>query len=316
MYDILRSVSDFFSSPAAPAVATAAHAADAPAQAAPSAGGLAPEVARPGLSTAVDGLLDSFYAAQGWDRDAMSARAEKREGLGDAKVAAAKMVGDDWFKPGEIDASLYDPKRSLGDLGTKEERLAALAKLVQNDPNDPDAEYECGPTALVAAAIYSQGAGGMEALMKAMEGGGVDKQRAKDFAELRAKLKKGDDLEMGDVQMMKHELYETLRAMEGEGAAKHGIGALKMGEFIGNNEGVKQMFAGGDLELDFVDTDGNAMQNHFVLGIHDPDGWKTRGAAPNTVFDPYARRGGQVVTAPDQVLDYDNSWKEKIFGGK
>jgi hypothetical protein len=317
MYDILRTVGDFFSSPAAPAAAVAAHGAVAPAQAAPSSGGLAPEVARPALSSAIDGILDSLYATQGWDRDAMAARAEKREGKRDAKLGAGEMIGDEWFKPGDADAALFDPTRSLGELGTKEERLAALAKLAQNDPNDPNAEFECGPTSLIAAAIYSQGAGGMESLMKAMEGAGPDKARAKEFAALRARLAKGGELNVGDMQMMKGELYETLKSLEPDGQDfGKGVFGPTMQDFIRDNPGVAQMFEGGDLQLNLTDTDGNATLNHYTLGINDPDGWMVRDGASNKVFDPYARRGGQLVTAPDQVLDYDNAWHEKIYGGK
>jgi hypothetical protein len=85
-----------------------------------------------------------------------------------------------------------------------------------------------------------------------------------------------------------------------------------MQDFIRDKPEIAQMFASGEMSLDLTDTDGNATMNHYVLGIRDPDGWKGREGAANMVFDPYARNGGQLVTSPDQVLDYANAWHENV----
>src|SRR6266581_4512306 len=51
------------------------------------------------------------------------------------------------------------------DAETKQQRLAALSKLNQVNPDDSESDHYCGPAALLAAAVYAKGGKGVDAII-------------------------------------------------------------------------------------------------------------------------------------------------------
>lgn len=323
-------------SDAAPNAALFGHYAEAPARARGGLAAFAQQAARAAAPATVDGAApaerrlgmgdlrmaetrDQEREQRGADRDRLM-----RQTGGDSAAVAGKMIGDSYLDPQKLPPDLINPDESLGALGTKEERLKALSRLMQNDPTNPQSEDLCGPTSLIAAALYAQGNQGMETLMRQVEAGqaedGKKHKEDPEFKALREKMKKGGELNVADMQMMQAHLYSDLRRRQeadgrvsDEQKSEGGIDGVVMQDYIKSSPEMAKMFADSKMSMSLVDTDGDKKLNHFVLGIQDDEREKVSGYTPyNMVYDPFARHGGQLVTEKDQVLDYDHARHQSL----
>jgi hypothetical protein len=214
---------------------------------------------------------------------------------------------------------------ALGDLGKmgKEERLALLAKLTQN--GGKDSESFCGPTALIAAAIYGGGDEGLNKLIGQLQkGAGKEDQKALEALVERSKngeldLKAIHDLEgmlFKDLQKRQVDFLMQGGSDKGDAARRkaelmarqNGTSNESMTKFI-NEAGLGKFFFDerGEQVLDINAIDNNGARdggNHWVLNINtgdakDGDVFQGYGGKANAVFDPWKRQGGvgQVVSS-------------------
>lgn len=316
---------------AAPAAAAAIDpAAATAANHAPNGGGLASEAIS--IQGSVNRVVDAVWESMGMDPKVMRERAEeisereqKRAELTEAeggKAAASKMIAAEYLK----DAPTINLNQGLGDLGganddNKAERLKALSSLVQTDPDSETSQHLCGPTTLIAAAVYGKGEDGLKDLMDILEAdqkdsGKPNRAMTKELAALRKKLAAPDgEVNQADIQMLQSYLYADLRnrheALGIDDEDHDGVHQSAMEDFINGNEAMKKMFQANGMAVNYVDNDGlkgadgSLSADHYTLAINDKDRGQVGSAPFNTIYDPYARRGGQVVTAHDQIKDYD-----------
>lgn len=245
----------------------------------------------------------------------------------------------------------FDPKEKIGDLAkmTPEERLAAVNKMTQNDPNNQNAGDYCGPTALLAAAMAKGGNAGVQALIDKMKkddltqhpsstslgsdkdgnprmettaAGSADKQAA--LTALQAKLAdpKSGGMTQGDLKMLQQNLYQDLQMQQnalGDSAA--GIGNKTLSNFINATPEVAKLFFDKDgkqnMSLNNIDNTGDGKAAHWVVNMNTEKGGAAvpgqDGNSYNTVYDPWKRGGGQVTTNaqnPKQLGDYMNTYSD------
>lgn len=209
----------------------------------------------------------------------------------------------------------YDPagREFNGDqkvsLGSKEERLAALNSLTQNDTTG-QGEDMCGATSILAGAMVAGGNDGVKDLIATMSATGkLTKGELKELGGIEKRLAKGEPLSMADIQAVQFQLHSTLRRQQKEqieGEDEGGVDARIIQNFISDPKMAK-MFKDNDLGISRVDSTGDDKGNHFVLNIGRPssDGAK--------VYDPYARKGGQQVVSDKETLqDYDLARKHYL----
>jgi hypothetical protein len=222
----------------------------------------------------------------------------------------------------------FNPNELLGPLGTHDQRLAALDKLTQSDPDNPQAESYCGPTALLAAAIYGGGGKGVEMLMSQIQTdsaklGEGDKGRlnpddVQAMAALRKKIDSGAQVNQADMQLVEAKLYSSMRSQQDKNPDvsqankdSDGINGLEMQDYIASHPQLAKMMKDNHQAVSFIDNTGSGSQGHYVLDIDDP----ARGGSGgyDTVFDPLKRKDGDLVTDPNAVDAY-TSTKHTNFG--
>lgn len=276
---------------------------------------------------------------QGERERAKADREKTREDLNkqnndDHQSTRAKMIGREYFD--QKSAPSVDPLESVGKLETKEDRLKALGKITQNTGSD-QGEHMCGPASLVGAMIYADGAGGVAKLVEKLEAAKKAEAEAKKLASkgkgkskgqqddedpvltgIKQKLADKKELDQSDIHALQVSLYEHLKKQEQNDPAIQdkdgaGVDGKTIQDFIQGDKDIATMFRDKHMSINFTDTDGDKKLNHFVLAINDPDRAKAGSVTPfNTVYDPYARKGGQVVTEVDQVQDYDFANRKMI----
>jgi hypothetical protein len=194
-------------------------------------------------------------------------------------------------------------------LGSKEERLAALNSLTQNDTTG-QGEDMCGATSILAASLVAGGNDGVKDLIDTMSATGkLNKGELKELGAIQKRIQKGEQLSMADIQAVQFQLHSTLRRQQKEqisGEDDGGVDGKVIQNFISNPKMAK-MFKDNEMGISRVDTDGDDKGNHFVLNLGRPSSQDAK------VYDPYARKGGQqVVTDPDQLQDYDRARKHYL----
>lgn len=205
-----------------------------------------------------------------------------------------------------------DPDKPVGNLDTKEDRLKFLQGFTQNDPKDPKSEHYCGPTALMAAAMVDKGQQGLTPMVAQMQAEAVAKaaadpnnkdsaEQVKRFQQLQDKINK-NELTNSDMQFMQKNLYDQLQSIQAKQVDKDGkpiahddgINQKTMETYLSSNKGMRDAMLNNNTHLALIDSDGDGKRNHWVLDLQ----------GEKAVYDPYARKDGQVVTAADQVDDY------------
>lgn len=208
----------------------------------------------------------------------------------------------------------YDPEGRFvnGDqkvaLNTPEERLAAINGLTQNDETG-QGQDRCGATSLLAAAMVGGGNDGVKSLIDILEGGEISKGSRKELDAIKKRIAKGEQLSMADIQAVQEGLHSHLRKQQKEqiaGEDDGGVDGKIIQNFISDNESMKKIFKDYDMSIDRIDNDGDDKGNHFVLNLGTPrkDGSK--------VYDPFARKGGQVISDKDTLNDYDLARKHSL----
>jgi hypothetical protein len=225
-----------------------------------------------------------------------------------------EMIGSQYIDTKQIPVT--DPKSKVGTLDSPEEREKFLAGFTQYDPKDPKSESYCAPTALMAAAIQAEGAKGLAPMVLSMQqdlasdmqyapGDKASMKRAADLQAIQEKIAKGE-LNNNDIKVIQESLYGQLKKeQERDGTYDDpkdpGISDATMYNHIKNNSYMKDMFNKGNTRLSMVDNDGDDKRNHWILHMGVNNG------KPSMVFDPWARRGGQIVREADQVEDYEKT---------
>ncbi len=228
-------------------------------------------------------------------------------------AAAAKHIDSTYIPASEVESKVsLDPNRQLGALDTKEARLAAMSQINQFNPDVKNSEDYCGPSAIIAGAIYAKGGAGVDALIQQME---TDGKGDKSFADTKSMLDaidkkaKTGKLDAGDIATLQEKLYDSMRkkmvadpAIDQRFKDQSGINFKTMNDYVTKNPAMASMFKDSGMGISFVDSGGGQGQmDHFVLDIQDP-------GRPHVVYDPNPRKDGkQVVTAADDVKAYEQT---------
>jgi hypothetical protein len=123
---------------------------------------------------------------------------------------------------------------------------------------------------------------------------------------------------MNDMVTLQGELYQSMHKQQmpggkGKGDKSSDDGSISVNtvsnyladvETSTDPQHKKSMLAKMDeqgLEIRGIDNDGDGTPNHAILAMN---GAVAGGPDAHAIFDPYSRKGGQVVTAPEQLEDY------------
>ncbi len=234
------------------------------------------------------------------------------------RLMHSQMIKGEYLQPGQVPA--IDMTAKIGNLESKEEREKFLSTFSQFNPKDPKSAAYCAPTALMAAAMQADGAKGlapMVASMQAAANNGLqdpthdknqDKAIKKQLEELEAiqeKIKTGE-MTNKDIRYVQENLYKQLREQQKKDGTYDdpkdlGIGDATMYNYVKNNPYMQEAFKKGDTRLSMIDNDADGKRNHWILQM----GSGMFGA--KSIYDPWARKGGQIVREADQVEDYEKT---------
>jgi hypothetical protein len=204
-----------------------------------------------------------------------------------------------------IDGTLEDELLPL-DLESPEGRVASMDLLTQNDPSTARGEDTCAASSLVAAVILAEGTDGVLKLMDTMErdpNPNMQAQYGERLKELRARIMKGEPLTVGDVHDLQQDVYTQIKSREmqkpGDAAMGDATFGNSMKEYLAGSEELREMMAEHQMEISYIDNQGDGNSHHAVLTI---GALGKEGKAG--VYDPYLRREGQMITDPDELERY------------
>jgi len=245
------------------------------------------------------------------------------------------------YKIGQAsDSSLWGEKQEylkaaqqqpLGDLNDPSARLKALSFITQDKPlKEGEVESEatldktaCAGASVVGAAFLAEGPDGLRKVMKALEaqdptGGSTGKYASPEYKALKAKLAKDpNSLSVADIQALQQTTTEVLsknqakdRDLDLEGQT--GIHGKTMDNFMRSSPQLAKMFEKNGMQIEGIDNDGaldddaKTGMDHWVVRMKGPDG-------KEAIYDPLARRGGQVIDFDEGVNHYTNA-RQDIVG--
>jgi hypothetical protein len=218
------------------------------------------------------------------------------------------------------------------DLSSPEARDRALNQMTQNAGRDGDAtgESRCGAASIVGGMLKAEGGKGVSTLIDTIER--MDSDPNMSAKDKKAELKMLEDikkragtnkLNFEDLSNLQEKLYGRMRheMVERNAAwnAQHpnqkpretknpGLDELEMREFLHRGE-INEVFDKNDMGIDYIDNNGSGMAHHYVLEMR-------KQGKPSSVYDPYYRRGGQLVTERRHVDDYTAATETHINPNK
>ena len=228
----------------------------------------------------------------------------------------------------------------LGNVEDPSQRLKALSFISQNESVGAETEVDengkpidkgdktCAGASIVGAAFLSEGVDGLNAVVGALKNFDptspylppsklVDPKVA-DLLKRLATDKSGKSLTVKDIQLLQQTVTHVLNDADPEGMQdqRSGIANVTMDNFMEKSEGLRTMFARNGMEIEYIDMDGKAeaggdpvgMGEHYVLKIK---GGQAEGQ-PDMIYDPQARRGGQVIDFEEGVKHYDKATVDTI----
>lgn len=215
------------------------------------------------------------------------------------------------------------PEDTKLDLSSPEGRLKSLDHLTQQYGSGGAGEDTCAASSLVGAAVL--GGKGTDGIKKLIDG--VDKSLSKEdlarmegkdgtLTALRAKIAKGEALTNADMHQLQYDVYQGLQdtkkaQMKAEGkdpdTATAGADPKTVETFLKNAPGFDKMMRENNMGISTVDMNGGG-QAHAVLAVRNDDG-KNVG-----VYDPYARKNGQMVTDQGSLMELQLAEKHREDG--
>lgn len=215
----------------------------------------------------------------------------------------------------------------LGDVNDPAARLKAMSFITQDKPLKPgetesDATTDksaCSGASIVGAAFLAGGPEGLKKVISALEkqdpkGELTGKKNASpEYLQLKEKLAKDpSSLTVTDIQALQLATTEvlsksqaadkTLDLKEGE----TGIHGKTMDNFMKKSPELAKMFEKNGMQIDGIDNDGvvddkgRTAMDHWVVRMKDANG-------KEAIYDPNARRGGQVIDFDEGVKHYENA---------
>ena len=192
------------------------------------------------------------------------------------------------------------------DLESPEGRVASMDFLTQNDPSTARGEDTCAASSLVAAVILAEGTDGVLKLMDVMErdpNPNMQAQYGERLKELRARIKKGEPLTVGDIHDLQQDVYTQIKSRELSKPGTGGMGDATFGssmqDYIAASDELSEMMAKNQMEISYIDNQGDGKSHHAVLTI---GALGKEGKAG--VYDPYLRKEGQMITDPEELERY------------
>jgi hypothetical protein len=211
------------------------------------------------------------------------------------------------------------------DLSTPEARLKSLNQLTQNNQqNNLSGEDTCAASALVGGAVLAQGGDGIKKLLNGIDANATEDDRKRldsgHFKDLREKLDKNLPLTNADMHLLQGDLYSVLQSekkIEPGVINAPGVDPDTMAKFLSNAPEMSKMLQDNHMGVSTIDMNGEG-HAHAVLSIRNPDPSNPNGDATSAnaaVYDPYARKGGQVITDKGSLVQYQLAEMQKKGGG-
>lgn len=238
----------------------------------------------------------SFGSSQGGTASGSSSTSTSVRGRAGAAISAG------------YSGRAYDGSVELGPLTTRAQRVDALRNISQLDGLSETANQNdrnrCGPSCIVAAALYSDGTNGLKTLMSAISEYNEDndlEQNLSNFSAIRRRLNNGTATRH-DVSRIQDALYRVLAAEEDDDNPY--IRSSSLEDFIDSSSDIEELFEDEELSILLIDTgDSDDDGNHFVL---------TDGSG---FYDPWPRTDGQIIESTDTstVRTYNQATEKTAY---
>lgn len=262
-------------------------------------------------------------------------REQRLDGATEKMVSAHKIgaASSDEMWGGKQEYLKAAQKQPLGDLTDPAARLKAMSFITQDRPlrdgekatDATDDKSACAGASVVGAAFLAEGPEGLKKVISAIEkqdpeGNLTSKKYATpEYTKLKEKLAKDpNSLTVADIQALQQTTKDvlhrnqstddSLNLEEGE-TAIHG---KTLDKFMQNSPELATMMEKNGMQIEGIDNDGLLDDNnqtgmdHWVVRMKGPDG-------KEAIYDPLARRGGQVIDFDEGVNHYKNA-RQDIVG--
>jgi len=222
-------------------------------------------------------------------------------------------------------------QQPLGDVNDPSARLKAMSFITQDMPEKSGGpkvddgkgkvdESVCAGASIVGAAFLANGPEGLKQVMKAIEkqdpkGMSTGKNASPEYKAIKDKLAKDpNSLTVADIQVLQQTTYEVLRTTQDPKLAgdQTGIHGQTMDNFMKKSPELAKMFEKNGMQIEGIDNDGaiddhgKTSMDHWVVRMKGPDG-------KEAIYDPLARRGGQVIDF-DEGVDHYTKARQDIVG--
>lgn len=252
-----------------------------------------------------------------------------RENQTPAPANSAHRIGqayDDTLWGGKQEYLKAAQEQPLGDVNDPAARLRAMSFITQDKPilegdtaeaNTQD-KHNCSGASIVGAAFLAEGPDGLKKVMQAIEKQDPTGKMTKldeEYKLLKAKLAKDpNSLSVYDIQTLQQRTTDVLGSTqktdnELKAAAKDssGIHSKTMDKFMSKSPELAKMFEENGMEIQGIDNDGalddqtkQTGMDHWVVKMKGKDG-------KEAIYDPLARRGGQIIDFDEGVKHYDRA---------
>lgn len=220
------------------------------------------------------------------------------------------------------------PESAQLDMSTPEARLATLNHLTQNRKDTTAGEDTCAASSLVGAAIMGQGTDGIKKLMDGLDNNLSKDDRARlegkdgTLKALRDKIKNNEPLTQGDMHQLQMDVYmglqdtkkaEMVKRGENPDMVTPGADPDTIKQFLQNSPDMDKMMKANHMGISTVDMNGGG-QAHAVLSVREGGADGDANSKATAVYDPYARKNGQMVTDQGSLMELQLAEKHKADG--
>jgi len=194
----------------------------------------------------------------------------------------------------------FDPNKKIGSLADQADRFRVINELNSQNGGNGNSEEACGAYVLLAGSLLAgggkDGTKGLQTLMSSVEafrkknGGSLDpeklKQEGEEFAKLREKMAKGEQLSAGDLNTIANDVYDMMK-VQGRDGSDAGMKHDRVTALMQQSPELRKMWKDNKLSYDTINPYGGKVGGHAVLGIGGDDP-KNPGQHV-AVYDPYHR---------------------------
>lgn len=176
---------------------------------------------------------------------------------------------------------------------------------VDTERRNTNATSQCGAASIVASSMMAGGKDGMNTLVETVKRrGGLNQDQQQRVNEISNRIGR-NEVTRGDIEFLQGVVYQQLNAIDvsrgydtGEGVDLRSIREYCQTNCTPlRNPSIESMMRNSNIVILGMDTNGSSNSSeHFVVA--------NQGGSSDKIFDPWPRRGGQIISNDNTITEY------------